>query len=366
MNLAEDRLTIVRNATEEKLDNCTFVCFDLETTGLSCFYDSIIEFGAVKIENSSVTDRMQRFIKPPMPIPAVITRKTNITNDMVARAKPFAEAIDEILDWIGDAVLVAHNATFDYHFLNEELRRLGREPIHNPVIDTLDLSRAILKERHFYRLGNVANFYRITYDEDVAHRADYDAEVLSSVFLSLMSDANKRGVTTLRELDDVQDEDAYKKVRRSHVIILAKNQDGLRRLYELVTESCTETLVVMGKEGGGAAEPRIRRSSINKERENILIGSSCLNNEIFELACNGDDERLINAMRWYDYIEIQPPGNYSTEVVQGYIPDNNRLRDVLKRIIRCAAIAGKPIVADSDAHYCTPSQKRFRDVYIMP
>ena len=70
-------------------------------------------------------------------------------------------------------------------------------------------------------------------------------------------------------------------------------------------------------------------------------------------------------MRWYDYIEIQPPGNYSTEVVQGYIPDNNRLRDVLKRIIRCAAIAGKPVVADSDAHYCSPSQKRFRDVYIM-
>ena len=104
MNMAEDRLTIVRNATDEKLDNCTFVCFDLETTGLSCFYDSIIEFGAVKIENSSVTDRMQRFIKPPMPIPAVITRKTNITNDMVARAKPFAEAIDEILEWIGDAV----------------------------------------------------------------------------------------------------------------------------------------------------------------------------------------------------------------------------------------------------------------------
>ena len=365
MNLAEDRLTIVRNATEEKLDNCTFVCFDLETTGLSCFYDSIIEFGAVKIENSSVTDRMQRFIKPPMPIPAVITRKTNITNDMVARAKPFAEAIDEILDWIGDAVLVAHNATFDYHFLNEELRRLGRNPIHNPVIDTLDLSRAILKERHFYRLGNVANFYRITYDEDVAHRADYDAEVLSSVFLSLMSDAHKRGVTTLQELDDVQDEDAYKKVRRSHIIVLAKNQDGLRRLYELVTESCTQTLVVTGKEGGGAAEPRIRRSSIDRERSNILIGSSCLNNEIFELACNGDDERLIRAMRWYDYIEIQPPGNYSTEVVQGYIPDNNRLRDILKRIIRCAAIAGKPVVADSDAHYCDPSQKRFRDVYIM-
>ena len=368
MNMAEDRLTIVRNATDADLDDCTYICFDLETTGLSCYFDSIIEFGAVKIEHGAVTDHIQRFIHPPKPIPAFITRKTNISNDMLRDAKPFAEAIDEILDWIGSGVLVAHNATFDYYFLNEELRRIGREPITNPVIDTLDLSRAILKDRHFYRLGNVANFYRITYDEDVAHRADYDAEVLSSVFQSLLADSMKRGAHTLKQLDDVQDEDAYKKVRRSHIIVMAKNQAGLRRLYEMVSESCTQTLVVTGKsgkEGGGAAEPRIRRSSVNRERENILIGSSCLNNEIFELACNGDDARLIEAMKWYDYIEIQPPANYSTEVVQGYIPSSDRLREVLKRIIRCADEAGRPVVADSDAHYCRPEQKIFRDVYIM-
>lgn len=369
MNMANDRLTIVRNATDQSLSDLTYVCFDLETTGLSCFYDSVIEFGAVKIQHNMITDRMQCFIKPPGSIPAVITRKTNITNEMVRDARIFADAIDSILDWIGDAVLVAHNATFDYYFLNEELRRIGRPPIMNPVIDTLDLARVVLKDRHFYRLGNVANFYRITYDEDVAHRADYDAEVLSSVFLCMLRDAEKLGASTLKTLDDIQDEDAYKKVRRSHIIVLAKDHDGLRRLYEMVSESCTKTLVVMGKsskEGAGAAaEPRIRRSSVDRERDHILIGSSCLNNEIFELACNGDDERLINAMKWYDYIEIQPPANYSTEAVLGSIPSMDRLRTVLKRIINAAKAAGKPVVADSDAHYCSPSQKRFRDVYIM-
>lgn len=369
MNLANDRLTIVRNGTDKPLQDCTFICFDLETTGLSCYYDSIIEFGAVKIEQDIITDRIQMFIKPPMPIPAVITRKTNITNEMVKDAPSFEEAIDRILEWIGDGVLVAHNATFDYYFLNEELRRIGRKPLTNPVIDTLDLSRTILKERRFYRLGNVANFYHITYDEDVAHRADYDAEVLSSVFMSLMKDAAKKGAATLNTLDDVQDEDAFKKVRHSHIIVLAKDQEGLRRLYEMVSESCTSSLVVMGKSGkegsGAAAEPRIRRSSVDKDREHILIGSSCLNNEIFELACNGDDERLFNAMKWYDYIEIQPPGNYSTEVVLGSIPSTDRLREVLKRIIAMAKKAGKPVIADSDAHYCSPDQKIFRDVYIM-
>ena len=369
MNLANDRLIIVRNGTDKPLEECTFICFDLETTGLSCYYDSIIEFGAVKIEKNAITDRLQMFIKPPFPIPPVITRKTNITNEMVQDAPTFSETIDRILEWIGDGVLVAHNATFDYYFLNEELRRIGRKPLTNPVIDTLDLSRTILKERRFYRLGNVANFYHITYDEDVAHRADYDAEVLSSVFTALMKDAQKKGASTLNELDDVQDEEAYKKVRHSHIIVLAKDQIGLRRLYEMVTESCTSTIVVMGKSGkegsGAAAEPRIRRSSVERERDHILIGSSCLNNEIFELACNGDDARLLEAMKWYDYIEIQPPGNYSTEVVLGSIPSSDRLKDVLKRIITMAKKAGKPVVADSDAHYCSKDQKIFRDVYIM-
>ena len=368
MNMANDRLVIVRNASEALLDDATFVCFDLETTGLSCFYDHIIEFGAVKIKNNMIIDRRQQFIRPPVPIPAVITRKTNITDAMVRPALSFAEAADDLLAWIGDDVLVAHNATFDYHFLNEELRRIGRPPLKNAVIDTLDLARVILKERHFYRLGNVANFYHITYDEEVAHRADYDAEVLSSVFLAMMKDAVRMGAKTLKELDDIQDDTAYRKVRRSHVTVLAKDHEGLKRLYEMVTESCTDTLVVMSKsakEGGGAAEPRIRRSSLEKERDHLLIGSSCLNNEIFELACNGDDARLLEAMKWYDYIEIQPPGNYTTEVALGSIPSMDRLREVLKRIIAMARKAGKPVIASSDAHYCTKDQKIFRDVYIM-
>jgi len=139
-NLANDELTIVRNATDENLDDVTYISFDLETTGLSCYFDHIIEFGAVRIKNSTIIDRKQLFIKPPVPIPGFITSKTNITNDMVKNAKPFAEAIDEILDYIKDDVLVAHNATFDYYFLNEELRRIGRKPLTNVVIDTLDMS----------------------------------------------------------------------------------------------------------------------------------------------------------------------------------------------------------------------------------
>ena len=372
MNMADERLLVVRNATDQNLDDVEYVSFDLETTGLSDYYDSIIEFGAVKLKNQTVVDRLQMFIKPPFPIPPYITNKTNISNDMVRDAKSFADSCDEIINWIGDDVLVAHNATFDYNFFNEELRRIGRPPLKNTVIDTLDMSRAILRNRRAYRLGNISRYYHVAYDEEVAHRADYDAEALAGVFLCLMKDAKDQyDVKTLRDLQvKIQDDTMFRKVRRSHVCVIVKNQQGMKDLYELVTKSNTKTLAVMGKASGKegvdvAAEARILRSDIQKKRENLLVGSACLNGELFELACNAEDSRLEKAMQFYDYIELQPLGNYSTSIVMGSLPSVDRLKDVQRRLIKMAKKLNIPVIADSDAHYCTKDQKIFRDVYIM-
>lgn len=372
MNMVDEYLCIVRNGTDEKIESPTYISFDLETTGLSAYYDHIIEFGAVKIKNQTEIDRLQMFIKPPVPIPPFISHKTNITNEMVKNAKSFAECIDEILEWIGDGILVAHNASFDYFFINEELRRIGKKPLQNTVIDTLDLSRAILKNRRAYRLGNIARNYHVAYDEEVAHRADYDAESLSGVFLCLLKDAKEKfGCVTIQDLQDkTQDAEAFKKVRRSHVCAIVKNQAGMKDLYKLVTISNTKTLAVMGKASGKegtdvAAEARITRKDIQMHRANLLIGSACLNGELFELACNGEDARLLEAMKFYDYIELQPLGNYSTAIALGSLPNIARLKDVQKRMIACAKQLGIPVIADSDAHYCVKEEKIFRDVYIM-
>lgn len=371
-NMAADRLTIVRNAIEAPIDDVEYVSFDLETTGLSCYYDSIIEFGAVKLKNSTVVDRLQMFVKPPHPIPAYITAKTNITNGMVADALPFKECWKKIIDWIGDDVMVAHNATFDYYFLNEELRRIGQPPLMNPVIDTLDMARAILRERRAYKLGNISRYYHVEYDEEVAHRADYDAEALAGVFMCLMTDAReKHGCATIRDLQDkLAGPEDFKKVRRSHICVVAKNHAGIKDLYKLITESNIKTLAVMGKggkEGGGdvAAEPRILRSSLEKRHKNLLFGTACYNSDVFELACNGDDKRLEEAMSFYDYVEVQPLSNFSVFLAMGNVPSKDRLKDVIRRIIKMAKKLGKPVIADSDAHYCTKDQKIFRDVYIM-
>ena len=233
MNMVDDHLTILRNPVDTKLDEAVYCIYDLETTGLSNNNDHTIEFGGVKLKNGEIIDTMQTFIKPPVPINAFIAEKTNITNAVVANAPEISEVIDQILDFIGDSVLVAHNATFDYGFINAELKRLGREPLKNPVIDTLDLARAIHKDRRTYRLGNIARHYRVAYDEDVAHRADYDAKVLSDVFMLMIQDCKKRGALTISDLDALQSDDAYIKVMKRHITVLAKNKPGLKEFLEL-------------------------------------------------------------------------------------------------------------------------------------
>lgn len=198
----------------------------------------------------------------------------------------------ELVDFIGDKVLVAHNATFDYNFLNEELKRIGMAPLTNPVVDTLDLARALHSDRRSYRLGNIARHYRITYDEEVAHRADYDADVLASVFMLMIKECKDRGAQTVADLQNLQDEKAFVKVMKRHVNVIAKNQAGLKDLFKLVTLSNTDYLAVFGKANSKSsgeeflAEPRILRRCIQELRENLLIGSACYNGEVFELAAN--------------------------------------------------------------------------------
>ena len=365
MYMTDKDLSIVQNANNENLIDQTYVIFDVETTGLSSHFDRIIEFGAVKIKNYEVIDKLQMFINPHMEISNFISLKTNITNEMVEDKPTFEEVSDKILDFMKDSVLVAHNADFDIGFINESLKRINKKPLDNPIVDTLDLARAIHSDRRAYRLGNIARLYKIVYDEDVAHRADYDAKVLSDIFIRMLSDVSRKGVKTLNELQKLQDEDAFAKNRATHVVVLAKNQQGIKDLYELVTISNTKSLAVFGKGGEEfLSEPRIFKEDLNKRRENILLGSACLNGEVFECAANKDQKSLEEAISFYDYIEIQPLNNYSNLIVTDSIRDENRLKDIIKRIIDTSVKLNKLIVATGDVHYLLPEQKKFRDVYI--
>ena len=365
MNMVDPDLQIVYHPDDTILEEGTYCVFDLETTGLSARYDHIIEFGGAIVENRACVKSLQLFIRPPQALSAFTTELTGISEKDVQDALPFEECVDQILDFIGDHILVAHNASFDFSFLNSSLRRIGRKPLKNAVIDTLDLARTLQTERKSYTLGSIARSYGIAYDQEVAHRADYDADVLAQTFLHMLNEL--RDVSTLNDLQALQNEESFKKVRTKHIVVLAKNQCGLKELFELVTLSHTTYLAYNGKTAlSGVAEPRIPRIEVEKRRMNgnLLIGSACANGEVFEMAQTRDVDVLREVMRFYDYIELQPLANYQYLIDRNSIVDQKRLKEILTGIIDMADELGKPVVATSDAHYVHPNQKRIRDIYI--
>ena len=370
MNVVSPYLNIVYNANDDSLNDCEYVVFDLETTGLSTRYDYIIEFGAVLMRRGTVVEQKDFFIKPLIDVSNNIKNLTHITEENLKDARTFAEAKDEILDFIKGRVLVAHNAAFDFGFLNSELQRINEPKLTNPVIDTLDLSRSLLKNRRAYRLGNMCRAYNIPYDEDVAHRANYDADVLAQVFNFMLKDLAKQGVKTLNELIDFQDEEAFVKNRAFHTTVLCKNKDGLKDLYKLVSISNTETLAVFGKANTKdtnsefIAEPRVFKETIDAHRKNLLIGSACFNGEVFEMASTRSKEELAEAISFYDYIEVQPLENYRFLYEDRQLFDKERLKQYLKDIIDEALRQNKIVVATGDVHYVRKDEKILRDVYI--
>lgn len=369
MNMVDSKLNIVYNPDQRALNTAEYVVFDLETTGLSTRHDYVIEFGAVLLHKGMVVERKDFFLKPPIALSDTIKNLTHISDADLADARTFAQAKDELLAFLKDRVLVAHNATFDYGFLNEELARLGLPGLNNPVIDTLDFARTLFKSRRSYRLGNIARQYNVNYDEAVAHRADYDAEVLASVFHLMLKDAARLGIETIEQLADYHSADAFIKNRAYHTNVLVKNKAGLKDLFKLVSISHTESLAVFGKANTKSAdsefiaEPRILRETLNQYRENLLVGSGCLNGEVFEIASTRNKAALAKAISFYDYIELQPLDNYRGLVERGSF-SFDRLKQYQRDIIEEALAQHKLLIATGDVHYVYKDEKILRDVYI--
>ncbi len=355
VNMIDPTFDIVMNPKHLPLHNATIISFDIETTGLSAKFDGVTEFGAVKVRNGEIIDRLQMFINPEKTISAKITKLTNITNEMVRDAPTIAEALPRIKEFFGDDIIAAHNANFDIGFLNENCKRHGIPTIDNPLIDSLALARAIMKPMKSYRLGTVARYYKVSYDEEVAHRADYDAEVLGSVLHLLVSQANEERCEYLDELNLLQSMDAYKIVYPYHVTLLVQNKVGLKNLFKIISKSCTEYY---------DQDPRVPREIIEEYRDGLLVGSSCYKSDVFETAMNGSDEKLEELMQFYDYIEIQPFSDYYHLVDRGSVEDEETLKKMLLRYIEEAKKLNKIIVATGDVHFLNPEDKIFRDVFI--
>lgn len=356
--MVNDELPFALNPVDTPLNKATYVVFDLETTGLSTRYDKITEFGGIRFENGQIVKTLDLLINPERKIPTKIVEKTHITDEMVADKPKIEDVIDQILEFMDGAILVSHNITFDYGFISETLKKMGRGPLVKPAIDTLSLSHYLFPEASAHKLGSLSrNLGMDTYNDEDAHRADYDARILNDVWLAMLARLTKDNPDLKHsDLAKIKSTNAMlKHMRTSHVTALAKNPDGIRDIFELISLSHVDYF---------ADVPKVPKRELLRLRNNILIGSACQNGEIFDIERTRSKEDLLEAMKFYDYIEVQPASNFLNLVNRDIVDNLDQIKAYEMDIVQCADELGIPVVATGDVHYANPEDKISRDVYI--
>ena len=347
----DDLVESVKGDADTGFDG-TFICFDIETTGLSAARDKITEIGAVKVENGVITDTFSTFANPEMPIPQKITQLTGITDDMVKDAPSQSEAVSAFLEFAGDNVLVAHNAPFDTSFIAKACENMGRE-YNYTSIDTVAISRAILTDIKNCKLDTVAKFLRL--GDFNHHRATDDAEMLARIFINLCQRlTDDFGITKTNEINTKIAGGDFKKLPTYHQIILVKNKVGLKNLYRLISYSHLNYFY---------KKPRIPKSELVKYREGLIIGSACCAGQLYMAILEGKPwGELKQIASFYDYLEIQPAGNNSFMIRDGRFNSVDELHDIDRTIIKLAKELGKPVCATCDVHFMDPTDSEFRKI----
>ncbi|CAN5443314.1 hypothetical protein BH10ACI1_BH10ACI1_17080 [soil metagenome] len=197
LQLIEDMLELIRDDLyNRRLNETDFVVFDLETTGAKTPPCRVTEIGAYRVSDGKIADEFHTLVNPETPIPAFITHLTGISNRMVCHAPKFQEISAEFLEFVGNSVLVAHNAHFDLRFLNHEIGRIHENyRVANPYLCTVQLSRKLLPHIENHRLNTVAEYYSVSLINH--HRALDDARATAHIFINLLEELQIRGVEDL-------------------------------------------------------------------------------------------------------------------------------------------------------------------------
>ena len=353
--LVDDLTKIAENEKGQDLEG-TYVVFDIETTGFSAVTDRIIEIGAVKVEDGKITDKFSTFVNPKRPIPFRITELTGITDEMVIDSPDIETILPQFIEFIGDAVLVAHNASFDVGFIEQNCKRQKIEADFT-YVDTVALARVLLPALNRFKLDTVAKALNISLENH--HRAVDDAGCTAEIFVKFVQMLKERELTTLAKVNEFGDlnPDSIKKLPTYHVIILARNDIGRVNLYQLVSAS---HLVYYNR------RPRIPKSVLNEHREGLIVGSACEAGELYRALLDGKpDETIAKIVDFYDYLEIQPLGNNAFMVESDKVTSVNSMEDIMdlnRKIVHLGEQFHKPVVGTCDVHFMDPEDEVYRRI----
>ena len=352
--LVDDTKKIVYDVTDETVDS-PFVVFDIETTGLDKNKCKIIEIGAVKILNGEIIDRWSSFVNPNTSIPKKITELTSITDSMVRDALPFEKQIDDFIAFCKGCVMVAHNASFDMGFMKKESQACGR-CFDLPYLDTLILARCMYKHLPNHKLDTLCKHLNVINAHH--HRAVDDAEATAQAFVKMLDELKSNGKCKLKTYNNEFDiRTASSKTKAFHIILLAKTTEGVRNIYEMVSQSHLKYFM---------RTPRIPKSLLAEKRDGIIVGSACEAGELITAICDGaDDDTLCDIASFYDYLEIQPIGNNAymkTSDKHPYINTDEDLMDINRRVIKIGEMLNKPVCATCDVHFLDPEGAEYRKI----
>ncbi len=353
-NLVDDGVPIAYNEKDIDLATGTYVVFDVETTGLSAVYDTIIEIAGVKMNDGEIVDEFESFANPHRPLPDIITEITGITDDMLVDAPEVDEVLHDFYAWIGDSVLVAHNASFDMGFLNNGLKRIEIDSIENAVIDTLELARLLLPDLGNHRLNTLCKKMDIELTQH--HRAIYDARATGYLFWKFLRMLLEDDITNHNILNEqLDDEQSYQHGRPHHATILVQNEVGLKNLYKIISKSHIDYFYRV---------PRVPRSLLQRYREGLLIGSACDSGEVFETMMQKSQTEAEQVAHFYDFIEVQPPANYIGLIERGIVQNEAQLLEVITNVVDVGKSLDKRVVATGNVHYIHEHEQVYRQILL--
>ncbi|WP_086347415.1 PolC-type DNA polymerase III [Candidatus Enterococcus clewellii] len=354
-NVVDDGVPIAYNEAHIELSEATYVVFDVETTGLSAVYDTIIELAAVKMHKGNIIETFEQFIDPGHPLSQTTINLTGITDEMVRGSKSEEEVLRLFKDFAEGSILVAHNASFDMGFLNTSYGKYGIPEAENPVIDTLELSRYLHPTFKSHRLNTLSKKFGVNLEQH--HRAIYDSESTGHLCWIFLKDAKENHQMLYHdELNmHIGEGDSYKRARPFHATILATTQAGLKNLFKLISMSNVNYFFRI---------PRIPRSQLNKLREGLIIGTACSNGEVFEAMMQKGVEEAKNRAKFYDYIEVMPKAVYAPLLEQELVKNEADLEEIILNLIKIGDELDKPVVATGNVHYMNEEDSIYRKILI--
>ncbi|WP_418585397.1 PolC-type DNA polymerase III [Intestinibacter sp.] len=348
--LVEDNAPIIRDANDKDLSQ-TFVVFDLETTGFSNKNDKITEIGAVKVKNFEIVDRFNELINPEKDISYKVQELTGITNDLIKDKPTIEEILPRFMEFIGDSVLVAHNAEFDIGFINQKCKEMNIE-FKNKSVDTLMLARILLPHLKRFKLNNLTKELGVPLHNH--HRAVDDAAATAQIFIKFLEMLEKKGAKKLSDVNEVLGGIDYTKLKTKHITLIAQNLAGIKNLYKIVSDAHVNHFY---------RAPRILKSVLLEHKEGIIVGSACEAGEVFQaVKQNKNDDEIKEIIDLYDYIEVMPIDNNRFMIRNGEVKDEDELRDLNRRMIEVAKKFNKIPVATGDVHFIEKHEAVFRRV----